>query len=179
MISYRQRVNMDPGGKGAPLARRTPKECVFAQPCHVFFTYIHSETATAVSCKAGGGEIRHALFFEACPPLAHGVARSGEHRGRKTQKKELDFCAACGTILEQSRDHPANHARVVELADSLDSGSSVHSGRAGSSPPRAPINGSPQSVEIAGFSFYINGFRVLRGKRTHTIVNVLFTKISK
>ena len=26
------------------------------------------------------------------------------------------------------------HARVVELADSLDSGSSVHSGRAGSSP---------------------------------------------
>ena len=33
-----------------------------------------------------------------------------------------------------SRETAANHARVVELADSLDSGSSVHSGRAGSSP---------------------------------------------
>ena len=32
-------------------------------------------------------------------------------------------------ITERSRD-----ARVVELADSLDSGSSAHSGRAGSSP---------------------------------------------
>ena len=33
-----------------------------------------------------------------------------------------------------SRETAANHARVVELADSLDSGSSVHYARAGSSP---------------------------------------------
>ena len=35
--------------------------------------------------------------------------------------------------IKQALIHKA-HARVVELADSLDSGSSVHSGRAGSSP---------------------------------------------
>jgi hypothetical protein len=91
MISYRQRVNMDPGGKGAPLARRTPKECVFAQPCHVFL-HAFIRNTTAVSCKAGGGGASGMLSFpKPVPPLAHGAARSGEHRGRKTQKKELDF----------------------------------------------------------------------------------------
>jgi hypothetical protein len=48
--------------------------------------------------------------------------------------------------IKQALIHKA-HARVVELADSLDSGSSVHSGRAGSSPasrtktPRASAPG--------------------------------------
>ena len=91
MISYRQRVNMDPGGKGAPLARRTPKECVFAQPCHVFLhTFIRNSHRRQLQSWRRWC-VRHALFSEACPPLAHGAARSGEHRGRKTQKKELDF----------------------------------------------------------------------------------------
>ena len=92
MISYRQRVNMDPGGKGAPLARRTPKECVFAQPCHVFLhTFIRNSHRRQLQSWRRWC-VRHALFSEAFPPpLAHGVARSGEHRGRKTQKKELDF----------------------------------------------------------------------------------------
>ena len=48
-------------------------------------------------------------------------------------------------------------ARVVELADSLDSGSSVHSGRAGSSPASRTRN--PAIVEIAGFFLYIRAFR--------------------
>ena len=37
-------------------------------------------------------------------------------------------------LLYQSCHGSDNDGRVVELADSLDSGSSVHSGRAGSSP---------------------------------------------
>lgn len=40
-------------------------------------------------------------------------------------------------------------ARVVELADSLDSGSSVHYARAGSSPASRTIN--PEIIEISGF----------------------------
>ena len=42
-----------------------------------------------------------------------------------------------------------DHARVVELADSLDSGSSVHSGRAGSSP--ASRTKTPGSFGFRGF----------------------------
>ena len=91
MLSYRQRVNMDPGGKSAPLARRTPKECVFAQPCRVFLhTFIRNSHRRQLQSWRRWC-VRHALFSEACLPLAHGAARSGEHRGRKTQKKELDF----------------------------------------------------------------------------------------
>ena len=37
------------------------------------------------------------------------------------------------------------YARVVELVDSLDSGSSVHCGRAGSSPASRTINADTQS----------------------------------
>ena len=48
---------------------------------------------------------------------------------QKTEKKLLTFHTAGAIIIKRSRD-----ARVVELADSLDSGSSAHSGRAGSSP---------------------------------------------
>ena len=43
-------------------------------------------------------------------------------------------------------------ARVVELADSLDSGSSAHSGRAGSSPASRTMNW-PQ-IERFGVNFY-------------------------
>ena len=53
-------------------------------------------------------------------------------------------------IIYRSSRETAHDARVVELADSLDSGSSVHSGRAGSSPASRTRN--PAIVEIAGFS---------------------------
>ena len=56
------------------------------------------------------------------------------------------------------------HARVVELADSLDSGSSVHSGRAGS---------SPASRTIRGTSFVYQdkrGFFLLSGQNTGRII---------
>ena len=45
------------------------------------------------------------------------------------------------------------NARVVELADSLDSGSSAHSGRAGSSPASRTMNW-PQ-IERFGVIFYV------------------------
>ena len=82
---------MDPGGKGAPLPEGRRRNVCSRSPAMCF--YIHSfETATAVSCKAGGGGASGMLSFpKPVPPLAHGAARSGEHRGRKTQKKELDF----------------------------------------------------------------------------------------
>ena len=50
--------------------------------------------------------------------------------------------------IKQALIHKA-HARVVELADSLDSGSSVHSGRAGSSP--ASRTKTPGSFGFRGF----------------------------
>ena len=52
-------------------------------------------------------------------------------------------------ITERSRD-----ARVVELADSLDSGSSAHSGRAGSSPASRTSIKPRQSLSCLGF-FYV------------------------
>ena len=52
----------------------------------------------------------------------------------------LTIRAMGAIIIKRSRD-----ARVVELADSLDSGSSAHSGRAGSSPAsRTKQNGYPE-----------------------------------
>ena len=64
---------------------------VFAQPCHVFLhTFIRNSHRRQLQSWRRWC-VRHALFSEACLPLAHGAARSGEHRGRKTQKKELDF----------------------------------------------------------------------------------------
>ena len=46
-------------------------------------------------------------------------------------KKGLTSAQRYDILSEQSK---STYARVVELADSLDSGSSVHSGRAGSTP---------------------------------------------
>ena len=61
-----------------------------ALPC--VFTYIHSKQPPPSAAKLAA-VVRPAcsLFRTRSPPLAHGAARSGEHRGRKTQKKELDF----------------------------------------------------------------------------------------
>ena len=44
------------------------------------------------------------------------------------------------------------HGRVVELADSLDSGSSVHSGRAGSSPASPTRRNSRKAVSFFAIS---------------------------
>ena len=46
----------------------------------------------------------------------------------------------------------SEYARVVELADSLDSGSSAHSGRAGSSPASRTIK---KALFIKAFFFYL------------------------
>ena len=46
---------------------------------------------------------------------------------------------------------------MVELADSLDSGSSVHYGRAGSSPARAPNQYNPNLFPIGdGFGLFVS-----------------------
>ena len=45
------------------------------------------------------------------------------------------------------------YGRVVELVDSLDSGSSVHCGRAGSS-PASPTKREQASSEACSFSFF-------------------------
>ena len=52
----------------------------------------------------------------------------------KSQRLVLTSRNSGAIIIKRSRD-----ARVVELADSLDSGSSAHSGRAGSSPASRTI----------------------------------------
>ena len=58
-------------------------------------------------------------------------------------------------ITERSRD-----ARVVELADSLDSGSSAHSGRAGSSPASRTSFKSAEIVRFRRFFFFVLGVKV-------------------
>ena len=51
--------------------------------------------------------------------------------------------------IQQCYDNKAfRDARVVELADSLDSGSSAHSGRAGSSPASRTISGLQYQQDI-------------------------------
>ena len=49
----------------------------------------------------------------------------------------------CVNITQSSRDADT-YGRVVELVDSLDSGSSVHCGRAGSSPASPTKEGHPK-----------------------------------
>ena len=62
---------------------------------------------------------------------------NGEQRCKFSYKKSdlpIDICKdGCYYNLAFDESN-AKYARVVELADSLDSGSSAHSGRAGSSP---------------------------------------------
>ena len=83
------------------------------------------------------GMHRHSVHsgFSYLPLRYHLFAAAIGRREKEAlfDEKFLTFCNVCDNILEQSRDSKEN-ARVVELADSLDSGSSVHSGRAGSSP---------------------------------------------
>ena len=53
----------------------------------------------------------------------------------KKEKNLLTNDALRGNISKRSGNPDRSYARVVELVDSLDSGSSAHSGRGGSSPP--------------------------------------------
>ena len=62
----------------------------------------------------------------------------------QNRKKLLTFPPNCAILFEQSQD-----ARVVELADSLDSGSSAHSGRAGST-PASRTKENARNREISG-----------------------------
>ena len=105
MISYRQRVNMDPGRQGRPLARRTPKECVSARlfGYAVLHTFIQNPTPSAAKLAA---LVRPACsLFRSLSPRSRMVRHVQENIvGEKRRKKSLTFCTACGTILEQSRD---------------------------------------------------------------------------
>ena len=59
----------------------------------------------------------------------------------------------CGVLLYSSAEARTKYGRVVELVDSLDSGSSVHCGRAGSSPAsRTRRNGYPKGYPF----FYVS-----------------------
>ena len=55
-------------------------------------------------------------------------------------------------ISKRLGNNPITYARVVELVDSLDSGSSVHCGRAGSSPASRTINRHPYGCLFFLFS---------------------------
>ena len=54
----------------------------------------------------------------------------------------------CGVLIYPSRQEWRIYGRVVELVDSLDSGSSVHCGRAGSSPASPTIEDSRKTVSF-------------------------------
>ena len=57
----------------------------------------------------------------------------------------------CAVLVYGSRrDEAAKYGRVVELVDSLDSGSSVHCGRAGSSPA------SPTKETVERLSLFLS-----------------------
>ena len=61
------------------------------------------------------------------------TANDKSQNRKKAEKSAWQF-APLVVLYWSSRETAENNARVVELADSLDSGSSVHYGRAGSSP---------------------------------------------
>ena len=76
---------------------------------------------------------------------------------RSNCEKKVLTNPTAGAIILELPDGSTIVARVVELADSLDSGSSVHSGRAGSSPA------SRTKIDILrqkGVDFLIHGYRV-------------------
>ena len=72
----------------------------------------------------------------------------------------LTIRAMGAIIIKRSRD-----ARVVELADSLDSGSSAHSGRAGSS-PASRTKQRAQSKDFGAFFFSACGTDIERNHQT-------------
>ena len=58
-------------------------------------------------------------------------------------------------VICSSVDRKSTYARVVELVDSLDSGSSVHCGRAGSSPASRTKEETRYSLRIPGFCCFV------------------------
>ena len=59
----------------------------------------------------------------------------------------------CGNIPLALNERRRQDARVVELADSLDSGSSVHYARAGSSPASRTIEKPLKALAFKGFLY--------------------------
>ena len=82
------------------------------------------------------------------------------------------------SLTSSASDAIIKCARVVELADSLDSGSSAHSGRAGSSPASRTISKNPAVLATAGFSFFIKGLRVFCCVDFLCIVQKKYAKLS-
>ena len=105
---------------------------------------------------------------------------------RQTGKLEvLVFDWTCGFKSHHSHHFPLfvcrekniGYARVVELADSLDSGSSAHYGRAGSSPASRTISSVLTAFErLWEHSLFIQ--RVHRGAQLTTVPFLLFTDTS-
>ena len=79
-----------------------------------------------------------------------------ENRISKIQEKQLTNFTGYAIIFE--RWERRKYGRVVELVDSLDSGSSVHCGRAGSSPASPTKRWSDISSEISDFSCFLTYF---------------------
>ena len=73
----------------------------------------------------------------------------------KKRKRGVDIWGYV-TIITLVRD-----ARVVELADSLDSGSSVHYARAGSSPASRTNRKTPEAARLRGFFLFLEAVLAL------------------
>ncbi len=74
---------------------------------------------------------------------------------KKNEKEGLTFGGDM-TIITLVRD-----ARVVELADSLDSGSSVHYARAGSSPASRTNRKTLEAARLRGFFLFLEAVLAL------------------
>ena len=118
------------------------------------------------ACAASRGNLVQELLkpYKPVHPYRLPLMRSADSRAGSTTavpafcekilqdiKKGLTSAQRYDILSEQSK---STYARVVELADSLDSGSSVHSGRAGSSP--ASRTNSSDSSEFEEFFFIKN-----------------------
>ena len=81
---------------------------------------------------SGGASKRLTTVIERSPPFP--PLLNLPLKEKEKSKKRLTSRASRGSILPALSGAQRRNARVVELADSLDSGSSVHYARAGSSP---------------------------------------------
>ena len=74
-------------------------------------------------------------------------------KSAESGKTHLTSTESDAIIVKRSKD-----ARVVELADSLDSGSSAHSGRAGSSPASRTIEEDSKTSVFGSFLHFFGSF---------------------
>ncbi len=103
---------------------------------------------------------------------------------RKKDKKVLTRGPARGNIFLVLNS--AEHARVVELADSLDSGSSVHYARAGSSPASRTIGNPLELQRLQGFllslgnmRFWMNGIDLMEKQENASSFSKLEAALSE